>query len=100
MGIPAEHEQLYLAEAQNSGLRDYAKTNAREYFADSFDYWIAYSGSKKRMETFRNAAPQTWAYFEALEKNNWSGWHLKPPPSGSALDRGGSFLVQFCASRS
>lgn len=71
LGIPAEHEQLYLAEAQNSGLRDYAKTNAREYFADSFDYWIAYSGSEKRMETFRNAAPQTWAYFEALEKNNW-----------------------------
>ena len=100
LGIPAEHEQLYLAEAQNSGLRDYAKTNAREYFADSFDYWIAYSGSKKRMETFRNAAPQTWAYFEALEKNNWSGWQLKPPPSGSTLDRGGSFLVQFCASRS
>lgn len=40
---------------------------------DSFDYWIAYSGSEKRIETFRNAAPQTWAYFEALEKNNWSG---------------------------
>ena len=38
LGIPAEHEQLYLAEAQNSGLRDYSKTNAREYFADSFDY--------------------------------------------------------------
>ena len=71
LGIPAEHEQLYLAEAQNSGLRDYAKTNARAYFADCFDYWIAYSGSEKRMETFRNAAPQTWAYFEALEKNNW-----------------------------
>ena len=100
LGFPAEHEQLYLAEAQTSGLRDYAKTNAREYFADCFDYWIAYSGNEKRMETFRNAAPQTWAYFEALEKNNWSGWHLKPPPSGSALDRGGSFLVQFCASRS
>ena len=73
LGFPAVHEQLYLAEAQNSGLRDYAKTNAREYFADCFDYWIAYSGSEKRMETFRNAAPQTWAYFEALEKNNWSG---------------------------
>ena len=73
LGFPAEHEQLYLAEAQNSGLREYAKTNAREYFTDSFDYWIAYSGSKKRMETFRNAAPQTWAYFEALEKTNWSG---------------------------
>ena len=73
LGIPAKHERLYLAEAQNSGLRDYAKTNAREYFADCFDYWIAYSGSEKRMETFRNAAPQTWAYFEALEKNNWRG---------------------------
>ena len=73
LGIPAKHERLYLAEAQNSGLRDYAKTNAREYFADCFDYWIAYSGSEKRMETFRNAAPQTWAYFEALEKNNWIG---------------------------
>ena len=71
LGIPAKHQRLYLAEAQNSGLRDYAKTNAREYFADCFDYWIAYSGSEKRMETFRNAAPQTWAYFEALEKNNW-----------------------------
>lgn len=73
LGFPAEHEQLYLAEAQNSGLRDYAKTNAREYFADCFAYWIAYSGNGKRMEAFRNAAPQTWAYFEALEKNNWSG---------------------------
>ena len=70
LGFPAEHEQLYLAEAQNSGLRDYAKTNAREYFADCFDYWIAYSGNEKRMEIFRNAAPQIWAYFEALEKNN------------------------------
>ncbi|OLR66955.1 anthrax toxin lethal factor-related metalloendopeptidase [Intestinimonas butyriciproducens] len=73
LGFPAEHEHLYLAEAQNSGLRDYAKTNAREYFADCFAYWIAYRGNEKRMETFRNAAPQTWAYFEALEKNNWIG---------------------------
>ena len=73
LGFPAEHEQLFRAEATAAPLRDYAKTNAREYFADCFDYWIAYSGSEKRMETFRNAAPQTWAYFEALEKNNWSG---------------------------
>lgn len=71
LGFPAEHEQLYLAEAQNSGLRNYAKTNAREYFADSFDYWIVYSGSEKRMETFRNAAPQTWAYMKKLATNNW-----------------------------
>lgn len=71
LGFPAEHEQLFRAEAAAAPLRNYAKTNAREYFADCFDYWIAYSGSEKRTETFRNAAPQTWAYFEALEKNNW-----------------------------
>ena len=71
LGFPAEHERLYLAEAQNSGLRDYAKTNAGEYFADCFDYWVAYSGNEKRMETFRNAAPQTWAYMKKLATNNW-----------------------------
>ena len=73
LGIPAEHEQLYLAEAKNSGLRDYAKTNAREYFADSFDYWITHGSNSEMMEHLRKNAPQTWAYFEALEKNNWSG---------------------------
>ena len=73
LGIPAEHEQLYLAEAQNSGLRDYAKTNAREYFADCFDYWITHGSNSERMEHLRKNAPQTWAYFEALEKNNGSG---------------------------
>ena len=73
LGIPAEHEQLYLAEAQNSGLRDYAKTNAREYFADCFDYWITHGSNSEMMELLRKNAPQTWAYFEALEKNNWSG---------------------------
>ena len=73
LGIPAEHEQLYLAEAQNSGLRDYAKTNAREYFADCFDYWITHGSNSEMMEHLRKNAPQTWAYLEALEKNNWSG---------------------------
>ena len=40
LGFPAEHERLYLAESQNSSLRDYAKTNSREFFADCFVYWI------------------------------------------------------------
>ena len=71
LGFPAEHEQLYLAEAQTSGLRDYAKTNAREYFADCFDYWITYSADKKRMDDFRDAAPQTYAYMKKLAANNW-----------------------------
>ena len=70
LGFPAEHERLYQAEAQNSGLRNYAKTNSREYFADCFVYWIIYSGSKRRMETFQNVAPQTYAYMEKLAVNN------------------------------
>ena len=71
LGIPAEHEHLHLAEAQNSGLRDYAKTDAGEYFADCFDYWITYSADKKRMDDFRDAAPQTYAYMKKLAANNW-----------------------------
>ena len=70
MGFPAEHERLYLAEAQNSGLRDYAKTNAREYFADCFDYYITYSGNPEMLERLRKNAPQTCAYFEKLMRKD------------------------------
>lgn len=34
-------------------------------------YWITYSGNEKRMVTFRNAAPRTYAYMEKLATNNW-----------------------------
>ena len=64
--FPAEHERLYLAEAQNSGLRDYAKTNAREYFADCFAYYISYGGNSEMLERLRKNAPRTCAYFEKL----------------------------------
>ena len=66
LGFPAEHEQLYLAEAQNSGLRDYAKTNAREYFADCFAYCIIHGNDSEMMKSLRKNAPQTCTYFEEL----------------------------------
>ena len=66
-----EWEKLYQAEASESILRDYAKTNSREYFADCFAYWITYSGSTKHMEFFRDTAPQTYAYMEELVVSNW-----------------------------
>ena len=66
MGFPTEHERLYLAEAQNSGLRDYAKTNAREYFADCFDYYITYGGNSEMLERLRKNAPQTCTYMDKL----------------------------------
>ena len=55
-----------IEEAESSILRDYAKTNAHEYFADCFVYWIMYNESAKRMERFKQSAPQTYAYFESL----------------------------------
>lgn len=66
LGFSAEHEQLYLAEAQNSGLRDYAKTNAREYFADCFAYCIIHGNDSEMMESLRKNAPRTCTYFEEL----------------------------------
>lgn len=42
-------------------------------FVDCFDYWITHGSNSEMMEHLRKNTPQTWAYFEALEKNNWSG---------------------------
>ena len=72
MGFPAEHERLYLAEAQNSGLRDYAKTNTREYFADCFAYYITYGSSPEMLVRLRKNAPQACTHFEKLGKGGWS----------------------------
>ena len=66
LGFPAEHEQLYLAEAQNSGLRDYAKTNAREYFADCFAYWVKYAENANAISLLQECAPMTYRYMEDL----------------------------------
>ena len=66
LGIPAEHEQLYLEEAQNSGLRDYSKTNAREYFADCFAYWVKYAGNTNAISLLQECAPMTYRYMEDL----------------------------------
>ncbi len=62
----AEHEQLYLAEAQNSGLRNYAKTNAREYFADCFAYWVKYAENANAISLLQECAPMTYRYMEDL----------------------------------
>ena len=72
LGFPAEYEQLFRAEAAAAPLRNYAKTNAREYFADCFDYCIIHGNDSKMMEILRKNAPQTCTYFEELKKDNWS----------------------------
>ena len=72
LGFPAEHEQLFRTEATAAPLRDYAKTNAREYFADCFAYCIIHGNDSEMMESFRKNAPQTCTYFEELGKDSWS----------------------------
>ena len=72
LGFPAEHEQLFRAEAAAAPLRDYAKTNAREYFADCFAYCIIHGNDSEMMKHLRKNAPQTCTYFEELKKGNWS----------------------------
>lgn len=68
----AARERLYCEEAQNSCLRAYAKTDAAEYFADFFDYWITNRQSTVKMTWLQASTPQTYAYFEALEADGWS----------------------------
>ena len=65
-------ERLYCEEAQNSCLRAYAKTNAAEYFADFFDYWVTNRQSTVKMTWLQASAPQTYTYFEVLEADGWS----------------------------
>lgn len=72
LGFPAEHEQLFRAEAAAAPLRDYAKTNAREYFADCFAYCIIHGNDSEMMKSLRKNAPQTCTYFEELGKDSWS----------------------------
>lgn len=72
LGFPAEHEQLFRAEAAAAPLRNYAKTDSREYFADCFSYYITYGSNSEMMEHLRKNMPQTCAYFEKLGKGGWS----------------------------
>lgn len=71
LNAPAERERLYRLEAKDSGLRAYAKTNPSEYFADFFAYWIISGQSAGKRAWLQAEAPQTYAYFEALEANDW-----------------------------
>ena len=73
LGRPSQCEGLYEAEsaATTAFLRDYAKTNCREYFAGCFVYWVRYQENAARMELFQKNAPKTYAYFQQLDAVGW-----------------------------
>ena len=66
LGFPAEHEQLFRAEAAAAPLRNYAKTDSREYFADCFAYWVKYAGNTNAISLLQECAPMTYRYMEDL----------------------------------
>lgn len=69
LGFDGVSEELFAKESLQAAkvLGTYATTNHKEYFAEVFDYWLRHSDHSK----LEQAAPETHAYFTALEKGNW-----------------------------
>lgn len=69
LGFPSVRESFYEQEANSAAhlLRSYSLTNEREYFADCFVFWIKNRDREDKMDEFRNAAPETYAFFASLE---------------------------------
>ena len=70
LDFPDTHQALYEAESEAAArlMRNYSKTNSREFFADCFAYWIR---NHDNLEKFKTELPATAAYFEQLETGNW-----------------------------
>ena len=66
LGFPSKHKALYSAEAGSAPLRAYAKSDAMEYFADCFAYWIRYADNSVRMGEFQRLAPETYEYMKLI----------------------------------
>lgn len=72
LGFPAEHEQLFRAEAAAAPLRNYAKTNAREYFADCFAYWVKYAENANAISLLQECAPMTYRYMGKITDSGYT----------------------------
>ena len=64
MGFPQEHKDLYALEAASTPMKQHAKSNSLEYFAESFSYWL--SGGTRTLAQLKELTPETYAYFEEL----------------------------------
>ena len=69
IGAPAVIDELYLEESDTASkvLGEYSATDAREYFAEFFEFWIDWSGNEMKMRELAEAAPETFAYFLTLK---------------------------------
>lgn len=86
LGLPAKHQELFNAEAKatESVLRDYARTNHKEYFAEYFEYWVTWQDDPDRMAQLQVVSPLTYAYFEDLSAHNWRRMHTMQDASDHA----------------
>lgn len=73
LGFPSERLHFYEEEAQASSafLREYARTNCKEYYADYFVYWLRYHDDTERAAQMRQLTPKTYEHFSQLAANSW-----------------------------
>ena len=57
-------KDLYALEAASAPMKQHAKSNSLEYFAEFFAYWL--SGSTRILVQLKELTPETYAYFEEL----------------------------------
>ena len=69
MGFPQEHKELYTLEAASAPMKQHAKSNSLEYFAEFFAYWLF--GSTRTLAQLKELTPETYVYFESLEITHW-----------------------------
>ncbi len=58
MGFPQEHKDLYALEAASAPMKQHAKSNSLEYFAEFFAYWL--SGSTRTLAQLKELTPETY----------------------------------------
>ena len=60
VGFPAAFDAIYNAEHESARkvLGDYATRNAKEYFAEAFDYWVVYRDSPRKLASLQKAVPK------------------------------------------
>ena len=62
MGFPQEHKDLHALEAASAPMKQHAKSNSLEYFAEFFSCWL--SGSTRILAQLKELTPETYAYEE------------------------------------
>ena len=67
MGFPQAHKDLYAREAASAPMKQHAKSNSLEYFAEFFAYWL--SGSTRTLAQLKKLTPETYVYFEKLSED-------------------------------